>query len=385
MCLYPKQIINKKYLPNKKNNGIVPKPPVVGYDNNGYPLYDERVLKVNVPCGQCIECRKQKARQWQVRLQEEIKCHEYNYFMTLTFSPDGLKEILDKSRLTECNAAAEYAVRHMLERYRKEYGHSLKHWLITELGHEGTERIHMHGLLLADHPEEFEEIQRVGDGMMARWKWWKYGNVFVGDYVNSRSVNYVVKYMNKIDDDHPGFNGQVLASPGIGRAYTDKKNNHELHTYRPGSTVDYYRLNNGAKIKLPKYYKNKFMNEDDREAIWREFMDKGEESIMGNNYNTQTTNNRTLGRIIKRAQETNKFLGYGDDSKAYRKKDYNITKKMLVKIERQKQIEKMRSALGMPTLYMESNIKIQRDLETAHSRSQEIIKNAKKFTKNLDI
>ena len=50
MCLYPKLIKNKKYVPNKKNKGKVPTPP------------DERVLWVPVGCGKCIECMKQKAR-----------------------------------------------------------------------------------------------------------------------------------------------------------------------------------------------------------------------------------------------------------------------------------------------------------------------------------
>lgn len=350
MCLYPKRIVNKKYQPNKKNKGIIPELPIIGADDYGHPIYDERVLMVEVPCGQCIECRKQKARQWQVRLNEEIKCHEYNYFMTLTFSPDGLKEILDRTKLTECNAAAEYALRHALERYRKKYRHSIKHWFVTELGHQNTERIHMHGILLADEPLEFKEIKRTGDGMMAEWQYWKYGFVFVGDYVNSRSCNYIVKYMHKVDNDHLGFVGQVLASPGIGKNYTDKISNKELHKYKPGNTVDYYRLNNGSKIKLPNYYKGKFVNEAEKELIWREFMDKGIESIMGENYIPEKVGNHKMGNILEKAQENNIKFGYGDDSKEYWKKDYNITKRMLQKIERDRQMEKMRKALAMKTL-----------------------------------
>ena len=61
MCLYPKIIKNRKYVKNKKNGGNVPTPT------------DPRVLMVPVGCGNCMECRKQKARQWQVRLSEEIR------------------------------------------------------------------------------------------------------------------------------------------------------------------------------------------------------------------------------------------------------------------------------------------------------------------------
>ena len=47
MCLYPKLILNRKYLPNKKNGGIPPKCP------------DERLRYVTAACGKCYECRKQ--------------------------------------------------------------------------------------------------------------------------------------------------------------------------------------------------------------------------------------------------------------------------------------------------------------------------------------
>ena len=61
MCLYPKLIYNKKYTANKKNGGKIP------------PVSDERTRYVPVGCGKCIECMKQKKREWQVRLLEEIK------------------------------------------------------------------------------------------------------------------------------------------------------------------------------------------------------------------------------------------------------------------------------------------------------------------------
>ena len=60
MCLYPKLISNKKYTANKKNGGNIP------------PILDNRVLLVPVGCGKCMECLKQKAREWQIRMSEGI-------------------------------------------------------------------------------------------------------------------------------------------------------------------------------------------------------------------------------------------------------------------------------------------------------------------------
>ena len=54
MCLYPRIIKNRKFQANKKNNGIIPK------------INDKRTEYVPIGCGKCIECKKQKAREWQV-------------------------------------------------------------------------------------------------------------------------------------------------------------------------------------------------------------------------------------------------------------------------------------------------------------------------------
>lgn len=338
MCLYPKRIINRKYTVTEKNQGEVPLPPVIGTDEYGKDIYDERILYVNVPCGQCEECRKQKARNWQVRLTEELKEWKYPYFITLTFAPKELEELLKKTNLKECNAVAGYAVRHMLERYRKDHKKSLRHWLITELGHEGTERIHLHGLIFSNEPLEFipDETEH-----FYKWKYWKYGLMFVGDYCTLKTINYIVKYINKIDTDHKGFVGQILASPGIGKNWLERYKTIQYH-YKPKESKDYYLLPNGSKVKLPTYYKNKLYNEEERELIWRDFMDMKVESVNGINYQQKYTPPTVMGNIIDKAQEQNKLFGYGDDSKGWRKKPYNVTRRMLQEVHRKECIAEMK-------------------------------------------
>lgn len=329
MCLYPKKIQNKKYLPTKKNLYTLPLEEEALAVRHFIPeCKDERTLYVQVPCGNCIECRKQKASEWRVRLAEEIECHKYNYFVTLTFSPEQLKALCEKTHMGECNYLAGYATRHMLERWRKTYKKSLKHWLITELGHESTERIHMHGLILSDEELHFKEIERKKDGMMAEWQYWKYGNIFVGDYVNMKTVNYIVKYINKLDTDHPTFHGQIFASPGIGKAWIERHKDDNTYRYKPGSSRTDYTLNTGNRVKLPTYYKNKLYNEEERELIWREFMDKEKISIRGIEHSTRN-NEKKITEILKKAQEFNNFMNYGDDSKAWRKEPHNVTERQL--------------------------------------------------------
>ena len=107
-----------------------------------------------IGCGVCIECRNQKARNWKLRLLEDIKEHKNGKFVTLTFSTKGLKKCY-----SECKKAQEangydidnhivtWAVRHFLERWRWQYKKSLRHWLITELGDGQTEHVHLHGIV----------------------------------------------------------------------------------------------------------------------------------------------------------------------------------------------------------------------------------------------
>lgn len=331
MCLYPIHIKNQKYLENNKNQGIIPELPIIGKDPAGLPIYDQRIKYVEVPCGQCKECREAKAREWSVRLYEEIKDWKFKYFVTFTFSPKGLREICHKYRIKECNAAAKFALRHCLERYRKDHKKSLRHWFVTELGHEGTERIHMHGLLFSNEPLEFNYIQdELDKGKWVEWKYWKYGYIFVGNFVNGQSVNYVVKYMQKVDEDHKDYKTCVLASPGIGSRFIQHliDTGNYSYTYRPRQSKDYYTLPNGTKVKLPTYYKNKLYSEEEREQMWREFLDRQKISISGNTYSKEDLG-ELVHNVLGKAQEKSHEFGYGDRSREWRLKEYNVTARML--------------------------------------------------------
>ena len=86
MCLYPKLILNKRYLPTKKNNFNPPK------------LDDERKKYVAIACGQCLECRNKKAREWQARIAEEEKSQKNGKFVTFTFSDESIYKLIGRRR-----------------------------------------------------------------------------------------------------------------------------------------------------------------------------------------------------------------------------------------------------------------------------------------------
>ncbi len=311
MCLYPRLIKNPKYKPNAKNGGNVPIPT------------DERVLYVPVGCGKCMECKKQKAREWQVRLNEEIKHDHTAKFVTLTFSEDTLKELCEELEMKESNYIAKVAVRRFLERWRKKYKKSVKHWLVTELGHENTERIHLHGFIFTEEPNE--EITNI----------WKYGNTYFGTWVNAQTINYVVKYINKVDNVHKGFQSQVFCSAGIGKSYFTSMNATRAR-YKGKDTQDTYILPNGAEMAQPIYYRNKIYTDEQREKLWLHKLDKQERWVDG--VKVDVSNGLEYYEKVREvARRKNALLGYGDDSKKWDKKAYNVTAGKIAKLTKKAQ------------------------------------------------
>lgn len=296
MCLYPKLIKNPKYKPNKKNGGQVP------------PLLDKRIGVIPIGCGKCMQCMKQKSRNWQYRIIEDIKVNTNAKFITLTFSNKSIKELAEElkelSGYALDNAIATLAVRRFLERWRKEYGKSVRHWLVTELGHNGTENIHLHGILWTDKIESIERI-------------WKYGYVWDGkkvnemkiNYVSAKTASYITKYMNKIDKKHIYYNSIVLCSKGIGSNYVEKN-----------KKKDYYKGENGSKIALNTYWKNKLFSEEERERLWIEKLDKGERWIGGKRYKADDIEG--IRNALRVERRYNKELGYGDDEKNWQQQEY---------------------------------------------------------------
>lgn len=298
MCLYTRMVKNPKYKPNKKN-GFNPPIPI-----------DKRVMSVPIKCGRCIECMKAKRREWQIRLGEEIKHNKNAQFVTLTFSEEKLKELSEELNSTDANIIATKAVRRFLENWRSKHKKSVKHWLITELGHENTERIHLHGLIWTNDKEEIQNR-------------WIYGRVGLGEYVNMRTVNYIIKYVTKVDKDHPEYVPKMMNSPAIGKGY-EKTYNGEKRKFKGEETIEHYKLPNGAKTQMPIYYRNKIYTEEEREKLWLQKLDKEEIYIMGVKVNVRDS--KKIEALLTDARKHNKKMGYG--TIATKKKSYLASKNL---------------------------------------------------------
>jgi len=274
-----------------------------------------------------MECMKQTKRQWQIRLLEEVERDKTGQFVTLSFSNEELIKLEEEIKAEYPkiegydldNEVATLATHRFRENWRKETGKSPKHWLITELGQKKTERIHIHGIIWNR------------DKKMIIKKW-VYGNVYIGDYVNGATANYIVKYVHKVDMIHPNYKPKILTSPAIGKGYI-KGSTLERNKYRGDKTREYYETRQGYKMNLPIYYRNKIYTEAEREELWLMKLDKQERWVNGIKIDISKGDKEYYG-VLDHARRLSKQLGYGDDRKQWDKEKYENARRELIRKDR---------------------------------------------------
>lgn len=306
---------NKKYQENKKNEGHVPL------------VKDMRTLYVPVGCQKCIECRKQKAREWQIRMLEDIRTNRNGIFTTLTFSNESIAELIEGipkeiEGYDIDNAIATIAVKRFRERWRKEHGKSVRHWLVTELGDDRYEHLHLHGIIWTN--QMIKERTRQEEIT----KHWQYGYTWMGTYVNEATVNYITKYVSKADEVHREYRPIILTSPGIGGKYIERPDAKRNKYNQEGGTIETYKTRTGHKIAMPTYWRNKIYSDAEREALWIERLEKGERWVCGEKIDIRASEDDYY-RSLEWYRKRNKELGYGDDSNRWEQEQYEKARRNL--------------------------------------------------------
>jgi len=246
-----------------------------------------------VPCGKCIECLRTRSKNWRIRLFEEYKHVNDAKFVTLTFAPDQYeklksdvlngsnvyrKRFYDKSGLEPVylglvphlrvksrkfllkqeyeykpligkfldQQIASLAIRRFLERYRKVYRVSLRHWLITDYGHRGTERLHLHGIVFDAKCSSIRAHRTLINFDKFR-SLWSYGHVWLG-WCTDRSINYITNYITKIQDS------KVFVSPGLGKSFLTEQ---VVRFYKETLSLWIHTQYMRGKHLLPRYYMTK--------------------------------------------------------------------------------------------------------------------------------
>lgn len=308
MCYFTKKVLNKRFLPNRKNRWD---PPV---------CTDERFKYVEVECGHCFECRKKKRREWRIRNYEQLRETPNAVFFTGTVSPKRYEEICTKYRYkndgTQDNEIITKIQRLFLERIRKQTGKSVKHWCVTEKGHTNTRRIHIHGLFYATNGETKWQLTKL------LYENWIDGYKYYGRYVNEKTINYVSKYMTKKDEDNPEYIGIVLCSKGLGAGYKNRMA--YKHAWNNENTKIIYKARNGTELPIPRYYKTQLFDENQRQLLWLYAENKGTKWVKGFEIReANTTNKEYYEELLKDKNEQGINL-HGDNlDEIERKKSIN--------------------------------------------------------------
>lgn len=262
MCKNKIIIKNKRYQPTKKN----------GYTRE--TPRDRRLSYIEIPCGECKECKKKRKEMWRLRIENELLDSKSAIFFTGTFSDEAIENIKKQYGVKEENDIATKANRLFLERLRKKHGIKLTHWCITELGSKKG-RIHIHGIFFI---KENQDIKYIKDKIKREWD---FGWNYLGYVDQGKTINYITKYMLKENENFKEFKPKVLASQKIGigfiernkRFYKYKEKNGEIEANTKMEYLD------GRETYLIKYYKEKLYTTEERENILLSILDENKRKI----------------------------------------------------------------------------------------------------------
>lgn len=211
-----------------------------------------------IPCGQCVGCRLERARQWAVRCVHEASLYEENAFVTLTYADEWVPDY-GSLRKTD--------FQQFMKRLRKRYGSGIRFFHCGEYG-SVSKRPHYHALLFGfDFPDKTPWTSRNG---LPVWRsaelelLWPFGLSEIGS-VTFESASYVARYVvEKVTGERAkshyervdGETGEVVRiepeyctmsrRPGIGRGWIEK---FAAETYRADSVVV-----RGYEQRPPRYY-----------------------------------------------------------------------------------------------------------------------------------
>jgi hypothetical protein len=229
---------------------------------------DIKQLYMALPCGKCPNCLSRRTAAWAFRLKQEDKNAITSDFITLTYDDqhvpinDDGELVLDKK-----------AIPLFFKRYRQEHvreinkynknakkhdqplitNRPIKYFGVGEYG-DNSERPHYHILCFNSDIKHLEKA-------------WPYGGVDVRK-VSEALIAYALKYMckeSKLQENDKRPKEFHLMSKGLGLNYLTPQTI-QYHKADPENR-SYLRDVGNVKISMPRYYKDRIFNDDEKESI----------------------------------------------------------------------------------------------------------------------
>lgn len=205
---------------------------------------------IQVPCGSCIGCKVERARQWTVRLEHESQLHDKKSFLTLTLDDKHL--VYGETQATLDKRCLQL----FWKRLRKEYNVPIRYFACGEYG-SGRSRPHYHALVFGlDFPDKTLACAKDGNNYYSSDclnRVWGNGFASVGD-VTPQSIAYVARYIldkrQGIDYKRLGIEPEFVTMsrrPGIGRNWYDQFAG-DIYPH------DFCITDGGRRSRPPRYY-----------------------------------------------------------------------------------------------------------------------------------
>lgn len=231
---------------------------------------------IDVPCGRCVGCRLEYARQWAIRCMHESTFHDASSFVTLTYSPEHVPpgHALRKKDMQDFFKRLRYHVGPVRYYYAGEYG-------------DKDLRPHYHACLFGYYPADAKFLKMSQNGVDKLYKSQQLDEIWGNGYcsfgnVTFESAGYVARYcMKKLSRPRKCRSCEELGDecaecrkvrlhyervdPETGEIYTVPEEFADM-SRRPGigrDWIDAYRgevynadsvIINGKEVLPPKYY-----------------------------------------------------------------------------------------------------------------------------------
>lgn len=239
--------------------------PLLAWKSNNWDDYDSKTGKgkmvfasqlgipgseLELPCGQCIGCRLDRARSWAVRCMHEASLHKTNCFLTLTYTDEKLPPL---------HSLRKRDLQLFTKRLRKAHPElTIRYLQCGEYG-DISNRPHYHVLLFNyDFPDKVVFSRKNGNTLYLSTELsflWPHGLHSIGE-LTFDSACYVSRYVlkkvtGKNAEDH--YNGRtpefitMSLKPAIGRQWYDKFKD-DIYNY------DKCVVRHNFITRPPKYY-----------------------------------------------------------------------------------------------------------------------------------
>ena len=215
---------------------------------------------IELPCGRCIGCRLDKAKEWAIRCVHESQMHEDNVFITLTYDDD---------HLPPTGELQHQHFQKFMRALRQHTGKKIRFYMCGEYGSaDHTYRPHYHAILFGyEFPDaEFFQVRNKNKIFKSDLltKLWHHGFSEIGS-VTFQSAGYVARYILKKAKpnlnpslDFPLFQPEytrMSLHPGIGASWYEK--------YKSDVFPDDFVVTpDGRKMPAPKYYRKLLERQD---------------------------------------------------------------------------------------------------------------------------